>query len=269
MSAYNRWLDNKKTYCLITGASRGLGKTLALRFAERLSSDSVLVLIATDLSKLQQCKTEINHLAPKIKVDVHQLDLSKPNADVFQRIISDSFTNTKSQAGDFEQAIIIHNAATTGEMKYAVDASNPEEWASYLQLNVTSPICLNSVFFKIFDVNTAHKLLINITSIAAMCPLETAAFYNTGKAAREIFFHTLALENPEITVLSYSPGFLQTDMGEYVKNNISHPTAQQRFKEACAKGMHLTCDQTTSKLFEILAKGDFKSGQRIDYHDRH
>lgn len=40
--------------------------------------------------------------------------------------------------------------------------------------------------------------------------------YSAGKAAREAFFRALAVEEPNLRILNYSPGPVQTDMHEEI-----------------------------------------------------
>jgi len=45
-----------------------------------------------------------------------------------------------------------------------------------------------------------------MTSLLGIEPYKSVGYYCIGKASREMFFRVLALENPTLNVLSYSPG---------------------------------------------------------------
>lgn len=54
--------------------------------------------------------------------------------------------------------------------------------------------------------------MINLTSLLAVQAFPSFSQYSVGKAAREAYFRSLALENKDVKVLSYSPGPVDTDM---------------------------------------------------------
>ena len=51
---------------------------------------------------------------------------------------------------------------------------------------------------------------------------------NTGKAARDIFFDTISKEEPDIRVLNYAPGPLDTDMQKQCRE-CKDPGLRQAF----------------------------------------
>jgi len=73
-------------------------------------------------------------------------------------------------------------------------------------LNLYSVTCLTSVFLSKFNSDTAERCVVNITSLLAIEPFKSVGYYCVGKASREMYFRVLALENPSLNILSYSPG---------------------------------------------------------------
>lgn len=61
---------NRSTFLVITGASRGIGKNMAIKFSALVTSDSTLVLVARDLQNLEATKTQILATNPKLDVKV-------------------------------------------------------------------------------------------------------------------------------------------------------------------------------------------------------
>lgn len=102
-------------------------------------------------------------------------------------------------AKNYEKAVIVHNAGTIGDLsKRTIDMDDLEEWRKYCDLNLFSPIILNSVFMKIFtDETKIARLVVNVTSLCAIEPMKSSAFYNTGKAAREMFFKVIIINNTQ------------------------------------------------------------------------
>ena len=81
----------------------------------------------------------------------------------------------------------------------------------------------------------------------------------SGKASRDAFFRSVALENESVKVLSYAPGPLQTDMVEILRND---GYLKEEFKNMDV----LKPETTAEKLIEILENNKFSSGDHIDYY---
>ena len=54
--------------------------------------------------------------------------------------------------------------------------------------------------------------VVNISSLAAVQPVKRWGLYCTGKAGRDMLFKVMAAEDPDIRVLNYAPGPLDTGM---------------------------------------------------------
>ncbi|XP_073829620.1 sepiapterin reductase-like [Musca autumnalis] len=259
----------KKTYFLITGASRGIGKCMAIEVSKKLKTDSIIVLMARDAVALEKTKSEIQTKRSDVTVLTYSVDLSKAKAEQFQEILCDSLkkcNNTK--VGDFERAFVIHNAGTVGDVsKSAKDVVDTSVWLDYYHTNVFSTIALNGEFFKVFP--STPKLVINITSLCGVEPFASMSYYCSGKAAREMFFKVLAVEeqNTDTLVLNYAPGPIDTDMTVLIQKETINTELHDLFKNQRETKTMLTADQTTAKFIHILEEVDFKSGAHIDYFD--
>lgn len=72
---------NRSTFLVITGASRGIGKNLAIKFSTLVTSDSTLVLLARNLQDLEATKTQIWATNPRLDVQVFRETLL--NGDLY------------------------------------------------------------------------------------------------------------------------------------------------------------------------------------------
>lgn len=99
-------------------------------------------------------------------------------------------------------------SASLGDVsRYTKNFTNMAEVDSYLSLNVSSALCLTASILQAFPQRPGVKrTVINITSLCALKPFPSWVLYCTGKAAREMMFRVLAEEEPDLRVLSYSPG---------------------------------------------------------------
>lgn len=102
------------------------------------------------------------------------------------------------------------------------------EWHSYFSANVFSVAVLNVEFMKIFK--TTKMFIVNITSKMALVSSCSMTLYCSGKAAREMYFRVLADEQPEILVLNYSPGPVETDMSANVQATTSDSGVKEFFE---------------------------------------
>lgn len=66
----------KKTFCLITGASQGIGRTLAVAFSQRFSENSTIVLLARTERGLEETKFLISQANSKVNVKVSYIFIS-------------------------------------------------------------------------------------------------------------------------------------------------------------------------------------------------
>lgn len=68
--------------------------------------------------------------------------------------------------------------------------------------------------FRLFSrfSSNPHRYVTQVTSEMALSPHATLALYCSGKAARDMFFKVVAKEHPDVKVLQYSPGSMNTDL---------------------------------------------------------
>ena len=105
---------------------------------------------------------------------------------------------------DFEQAIIIHNAASMGDIsKNLSQIGGSKEVSDYFNLNLTSFVVLNSVFLHHFPASQVkNRMVVNISSICALQPFKSWSLYCAGE--KMIFLsvvycnHTFSLHRSNI-----------------------------------------------------------------------
>ena len=122
----------------------------------------------------------------------------------------------------YAATLYINNAGTLGDLKYiGKDSSSALEISNYLQTNLTSNIYLVDQLMSFYfnkQLNTDCIRVANISSLAAIQATVSWSLYSTVKAAKEMFFNTLALENvqnPAVKVLNYAPGPLDTNVSVF------------------------------------------------------
>lgn len=172
----------KKTFCVITGASRGLGRCLAMHLAPKFAEASVLVLLSRDVKGLEQTKAMVCEKEPAIKVCVRLFDQGNPEQKCFDDLMRILLEDAECKPSDFAEAIIIHNAGTIDTTKYLVDIDNVTDVSSYMNINIVGFTVLNSKFLQTFPAEVVkNRVVINITSLAAQQPFKTFSLYSAGK----------------------------------------------------------------------------------------
>lgn len=253
---------DKLAFLLVTGASKGIGAKLAIESARDLKSGSVVVLLARSIIGLEVTKKKILEINSKIEIYVKSIDLVKPSKDELNEIINETV-----KGRIFELTVLIHNVGTIGDVKkWSSDIEDYTELQEYFSTNVFGVIVLNNLFLAAFP-KEVKKLIVNITSKAAICPFKSFAFYAPGKAAREMFFRVLAAEREDVLVLNYSPGPVETDMTVDAQQNAVATETSDMFSNLRSTGTILTTEQTTKKFLEVISKGNYKSGDHVDFYD--
>lgn len=255
---------NGRCFCVITGASQGIGRSIAIECAHEMGPDSVMVLIARNEVGLQTTKSLIK--STNVKVITKSIDLSIATTNIFENALIEALSNTDKKY--FDSNIIIHNAGSIGDVTVPADQLNDLKiWQEYYSLNVFNIASFNCTFLKIFSDYEDRTLVVNITSLCCVKPFAGLALYCSGKAAREMYFKVLAEEHPRIKVLNYSPGPVQTDMVQSIIDNTTNDSLKKSFVSMQNEKQLLQPEQTAKKCVNVICTGNYKSGDHIDYFD--
>lgn len=198
-------MDLAGRVAVITGASRGLGKAMALALAP---AGARLALVARDVGKL----TEVAEQARKLgaEAEVFQADIGN-EAQVIQL--------EQQVSRVFGSVSILINNAGINIRKFCVDYTL-DEWNSVLTTNLTSVFLMCRAFVPHMK-GRGYGRVINMTSIMAHISLPQRTAYSASKAGLLGFTRALALEHARdnITVVAISPGPFATEMTEGIIND--------------------------------------------------
>lgn len=167
------------TFLIVTGASKGLGKTVAIEFCKKLCEGSSVLLIARDKTNLIITEEAIKGCSA-VKTHIVAIDLALPDTPSYEHILSKCITQQNGQI--YHQVILVHNAGTLGDISKTIATStlSSSEIKDYFNLNLYSVMFLTSAFLKVFET-TERKLVINVSSLAAVTPFKGFNLYCTGK----------------------------------------------------------------------------------------
>lgn len=166
----------EKTFFLVTGASRGIGRTMAIECAAKMATGSVIVLIARSTAGLEETKAQILAKNPtNVTVFLLAMDLTRPTHEQIVSIF-DATLNERNLY-EFKLAMILHNVGSIGDVKQlARDFCDMDAWHDYYAMNVFSIIALNTEFLKRFGRQT-RRFVVNISSKCGSVPLKSLTMY--------------------------------------------------------------------------------------------
>jgi len=252
----------RRSFVLITGASRGFGRSLALEMGKVVGAGSTLLLVARNKNDLEVTKEIVRDARPGLAVECEVVDLATADKEALERAVKNNYGRA-----DHEVAMVIQNAGTLGQDgRKITELTDIEEMSRYYRLNLFSVICLNSVFQSMFP--KSRMVFVNISSILALQPLTTWGNYCGGKAARDAVFRVLAVEQPQAVVLNYAPGPLDTHMvTELLEDQRTDPVVRAMFEDLKRTGALLKPEDSAAAMVALLRKRNFQSGDHVDFYD--
>ena len=196
-------LQGKKA--LITGASKGLGKAMAIALAE---AGAKLILVSRNLEQLNKTADAVRTAGSE--AIVFQADVTS-EADV-RRLERDV-------AAKFGKLQILINNAGINIRKNATEFSL-EEWRQVIDTNLTSVFLMCRSFVPLMT-GQGYGRILNLTSIMSHVSIAGRTAYSASKTGLLGFTRALALElvQEKITVNGISPGPFATEMNAPLMQN--------------------------------------------------
>jgi NAD(P)-dependent dehydrogenase (short-subunit alcohol dehydrogenase family) len=187
---------------LITGASKGLGKTLARFLAQQHYN---LILTARGRHTLQTTADELTGTA-EVRGDIIALPGNIADAEHRHRLVE-----AARHFGGLN--LLVNNASTLGPTPMPTLADFPLEAFRYLfDVNVLAPLALVQEALPL--LKASQGLVVNLSSDAAVGGYPNWGGYGASKAALDLLSLTLAneLKDENVGVVAVDPGDLRTDM---------------------------------------------------------
>lgn len=263
--ATSRSIDlSGSVYCVVTGASQGIGRALAVEVSKLFGPKSLMLLLARNEQEL--AKTASLCESDRVTVIINSIDLGKASLDEMNVALNASLKGREQS--EFSKVLIFHNVGSLGNLSTETSRmEDVKELQSYYNLNVFNVISLNTQFLKLFQGVEDRIIIINITSLCAIKPMGGMAYYCSGKAAREMYFRVLAEEKNGIKVLNYSPGPVETAMIDFVLSEAVNDNLKDVFTSFKNQGTLLAPEVTAKKCMKVLQAGSFAPGEHVDYFD--
>ncbi|HVW85968.1 MAG TPA: SDR family NAD(P)-dependent oxidoreductase [Bryobacteraceae bacterium] len=190
---------------LITGASKGLGRAMAIALAK---NGARLALVARDREKLESVAKEV--AAAGSEATIFAADITKEDQ------VRELETSVSSKLGKVQ--ILINNAGTN--LRKNITDFTLDEWRGVQDTNLTSVFLMCRSFVPHMK-GTGYGRIINMTSIMAHVSMPQRTAYSSTKFALLGLTKALALElaTEGITVNGISPGPFATEMNTPILQN--------------------------------------------------
>jgi NAD(P)-dependent dehydrogenase (short-subunit alcohol dehydrogenase family) len=205
-------LDGKTA--LVTGASRGLGRAMALGLA---GAGADVALVGRERATLEpvarEIERELGRKALCVPLDVADIDAIRPAVDGVIR-----------QLGQID--ILVNNAGMN--IRNNTLDFTPEEWDQVLDTNLKGTFFLTQHVGRHMIESGGGKIL-NIGSMTAFLGVPTVPAYTASKAALQQLTRLLAVEwaDHNIQVNAIAPGWISTDLTNPLK---TRPDLQPRYQ---------------------------------------
>jgi NAD(P)-dependent dehydrogenase (short-subunit alcohol dehydrogenase family) len=190
---------------LITGASRGLGKAMALALAEAGAS---VALVSRDEESLREVSKEAGALGATS--EAFQTDVSREeDVERLRKAVINRFG---------EVNILLNNAGVN--IRKPITEFTPGEWRSVINTNLVGPFLMCHAFVPHMK-GRGYGRIINTTSTMSHVATANRTAYAASKAGLLGFTKALAIElaTEGITVNGISPGWFETELTKPIWSN--------------------------------------------------
>jgi len=192
----------KDKVAFVTGAGRGIGRAIALAFAQ---SGAHVALLSRTRSELDEV-AEIIRSKFSRKALVFAVDATDNSA------VAEAFARTEKELGKLD--IVVPNAATSFWRPFAYLAF--DDWWTLMELNVKAPLFLTQLAIKSMRERN-NGTVIAISSAAALSNIPGASAYCTSKTALNRAIGCLQLEldaegKSGIHLYAVHPGGVKTQL---------------------------------------------------------
>ena len=232
----------KKT-ALITGSSKGIGKELSLLLLEK----GYTVFGYSRTNSIRHKNFHFN-----------QIDLSS-----IQNLESINFPKVEED----EHVCLINNAGEIGEIdKFGNKKTN--DIINEFNLNTVAPSILSNSFIRSYQYQSNHPIIINISSGAALRPIESWGTYCQSKAALDMLTKIINQEHNSIKAYYIYPGVVDTEMQKKIRDtDIEKFALKDVFVEYFRNNELVDPKIISKKIYHILSNLDLFEDNMISLRD--
>lgn len=238
----------KDKVAMVSGASRGIGRGIALRFAEEGCN------LVINYLQNEQAAEEVEKRAAKAGAEVLKIKADVSNRQEVQAMFSSSY-------GAFGRLDIIVNNAGFLQQKPFEEITDAD-WDKMLSICLKAPFIVSQEALTYFKKQKSGRI-INIASMGGQFGGPKAPHYAAAKAGLICFTKSTARIMAEygVTCNAISPGFIKTEMSEREIEKIGGETAASksipsgrigRPEDIAAAAVYLASDEASFVTGHVL-----------------
>ena len=237
---------------LVTGASKGLGRSIAMSLA---NSGKSVIALARNSSELDTLNESLNQISSNSQIIACDLASKEDISKAVGKII-----------GEFKHLSgIVHNAGTISPIENMLDVSR-DNWERAVNVNLIGVQDLTRSLDSIIG-GESHTRVVTISSGAAKRPLHGWSSYCVSKAGLDMWTRCLAEEgeSENISALAIAPGIVDTGMQKEIRqaDESSFPLLQN-FIEYHKNGELTNPDDVAQKLLPYVTGDLGQNGDILD-----
>jgi NAD(P)-dependent dehydrogenase (short-subunit alcohol dehydrogenase family) len=245
---------------LVTGGGRGIGRAIALRFAE---AGAAVAITSRTKAQVEETASMLRDMSAKFVAETG--DVSKPE-DVNRLVEA-----TERELGPVD--VLVNNAGITGPYG-PIWFVEPEHWLYTQQVHLGGAFLFTRAIVPGM-IERGGGRVITVVSGAGVRPRPFFSGYGVTKAAQIRLMETLAIEGKDYGIVAFpmSPGLVITELAE---STMRDPDAQkwvpdfvERLSSEKAQDVAETSMSAVTDLAMALATGkaDAISGQHVSPAD--
>ncbi|KAJ3320565.1 hypothetical protein HDV06_005188 [Boothiomyces sp. JEL0866] len=256
-----------KNLVLITGASQGFGKELALVVAKSfiVNGPTEVILAARSVPNLELTKSEFSNINPSPDISISTFQLNYES----ERLENDIYELLSKLSENYKRIYLFNNAGTLGKLDHVRNLSY-QDILSNVQINLTGPLFMTGKILEKYDQNSKITI-VNVSSLAAIQPFDTWGLYCATKAARNMYHRNIALEEDllknQVRVLNYAPGPLDTAMQQRIREEMPDVDLKKAFTNMHKENNLIKPRDSAQALVDLLEKNEFDNGSHVDYFE--
>lgn len=241
---------------LVTGASKGLGKSLSVELAQK---GARVLLLARHSTELEDTTRAVQHLSPSSLSVVCDLTDTNSIAAAVETILGE----VKQIDG------LVHNAGDIAPIKPLFEADT-NDWMRSVMVNIVGVQALTSGLGPV--LLGGHRVRVTtISSGAALRPLPSWSAYCSAKAALDMWTRCLATEGADLNIsaVSVAPGIVDTAMQATIRSSSKADfPLLENFVGYHEDGQLARPDDVAKQLLPLVTEHTMnESGQRFDVRD--
>ncbi len=222
--------------CLITGASRGIGRAVAVKLA---GSGYQLLLHGRDRKALEQTAALVAEVGGQAQLITADLASEKELAALIDAV------------GNEPLKLLVNNAGVASVKPFEEISS--DDWLRTLAINITAPFLLTQ---KLVPIMPEGASIVNLLSVAARTGFPNWSSYCMSKFALDGLMQSIReeLRPRKIRVINVYPSATNTEMWNGVEGEW--PAERMISPEEVAEAVHYAISRPADVLVENISVGN-------------